>query len=153
MENEITAQPTNVQNLEPKSLLTADLHEEQVDVAEEEALDLEKLSKEELLKYLLEFKVEDNLGKSNNTLKQIKSHFDAIAEGERNAALQKFIENGSEEGDFDFKKDAVTVKFEKTFDEIRDKLSVAHSNQEKEKDKNLEIKKDLLDKLRALISL
>lgn len=120
--------------------------------AENETVDLSKFSKEELLKLLENYKVNENLAKSNAFLKQVRSHYDTIIEDERQRALQKFIENGGEEGSFEFKKDPTTQKFEKVYESQKDKITSLYTDLEKEKEKNLNEKNKLLEKLRALIS-
>src|SRR6185437_12144335 len=82
----------------------------------------------------------------------IKANYDNITEAERAEALDKFIQDGGEEADFEFRKDAISQKFDKVYEDIRERIKQKQATQEKEKDKNLTIKSELLNKLRELIS-
>jgi len=127
-----------------------DVHDE--DHAHEPISDLSQLSKEELLKLLESVKLDENLNKASAMLKQIKYHYDHLLEAEKSEALSKFLANGGEEADFDYRRDNLSLKFEKQYDQLRHKLSEHFLNLEKDKEKNLIKKNELLDKLRALIS-
>lgn len=127
-----------------------DVHDEEH--GHEHISDLSQLSKEDLLKMLESMKLDENLSKASAMLKQIKYHYDHLLEVEKNDALSKFLANGGEETDFDYRRDNVSLKFDKQYDQLRHKLSEHFLNLEKDKEKNLTKKNELLDKLRALIS-
>ncbi len=127
-----------------------DVHDEEH--AHEHISDLSQLSKEDLLKMLESMKLDENLSKASSMLKQIKYHYDHLLEVEKNEALNKFLANGGEETDFDYRRDNVSLKFDKQYDQLRHKLSEHFLNLEKDKEKNLMKKNELLDKLRTLIS-
>jgi peptidase E len=127
-----------------------DVHDEEH--GHEHISDLSQLSKEDLLKMLESMKLDENLSKASAMLKQIKYHYDHLLEVEKNDALSKFLANGGEETDFDYRRDNVSLKFDKQYDQLRNKLSEHFLNLEKDKEKNLTKKNELLDKLRALIS-
>jgi hypothetical protein len=109
--------------------------------------DYSSYSKEDLLAAL-----EKAEPKNNTQIKEIKSNYDNVIATERDEALQRFIENGGEEGDFEYKKDKTTLQFEKLYDQIKEKQKQNFSNQEKEKENNLKVKNNLLEKLREIIS-
>jgi hypothetical protein len=109
--------------------------------------DYSSYSKMELLAALEKTEI-----KNNAQIKEIKSNFDNVLATERDEALQKFIENGGEEADFDYKKDKTTLQFEKLYDQIKEKQKQNFSNQEKDKESNLIAKNALLEKLREIIS-
>src|SRR6185437_16781586 len=115
--------------------------------------DLSSYSKDELLRTLENLKVSDeNPAQLNSQFKDIKANYDNITEAERAEALDKFIQDGGEEADFEFRKDAISQKFDKVYEDIRERIKQKQATQEKEKDKNLTIKSELLNKLRELIS-
>jgi hypothetical protein len=114
--------------------------------------DLSHFSKEDLLKYLQNFRLTGNISQDNALLREVKFHFDHLLENERDQALQKFIETGGKEEDFEFRKDSFVQKFEKNFDNLKTTVSENYNRLEKEKEKNLQIKNELLDKLRQLTS-
>lgn len=130
------------------SLENEDAHLDQ----QEEHDDVTSHTKEGLLKLIQEFKLTDSISRDNSFLKEIKNHYDQLLENERDQALHKFIEDGGVEDDFDYKKDKTSQSFEKIYETLKAKISQNFSNQEKEKEKNLQIKNELLERLRQLTS-
>ncbi|MFN3402678.1 MAG: DUF349 domain-containing protein [Cytophagaceae bacterium] len=121
-------------------------HEESIDS------DLSHYSKEDLIKLAESLKADEQPSRINTMLRQIKIHFDQIVDHERQEALQKFVENGGEEGDFEFRKDKTAQKFDKLYENLRDRISNHYNELEREKERNLRIKNELLDKLRFLLT-
>ncbi|MEM9389661.1 MAG: hypothetical protein AAGA02_04260, partial [Bacteroidota bacterium] len=72
---------------------------------EEEEVDYSQLSKQELVNTIKVLAKDDNIIKSDRVAKEIKPYFDEIRNKEREEALQRFIADGGEEKDFDFKFD------------------------------------------------
>ena len=122
------------------------------ELVEEQQEDFSSFSKQELVSFIEKFSLKENLSKSNATLAQLKTAFDMISEHEKTEALQKYILDGGEENGFEYKKDELSGKFDKIYNEIRSKISEHFNNLEKSKQKNLEIKNSLLERLRVLIS-
>lgn len=114
--------------------------------------DLTNYSKEDLLKELQAFKSDNNQSRSWAYLKDIRGHFDEIVESEKSEALQKFTSEGGEETDFQFLKNPVDKKFDELYSKIRSELSDKQAKLEEEKEKNLRLKRSILDKLRELTS-
>lgn len=114
--------------------------------------DLTNYSKEDLLKELQAFKSDNNQSRSWAYLKDIRGHFDEIVESEKSEALQKFTTEGGEETDFQFLKNPVDKKFDELYSKIRSELSDKQAKLEEEKEKNLRLKRSILDKLRELTS-
>ena len=123
-----------------------------IDSVEEQHDDFSSYSKEELVKFLEGFNLKENHSKATNFLSLLKGAFDQIVFLEREGALQKFLSEGGAEADFDYKKDVLAVRFEKSFGKIKIDISEHYASIEKSKQKNLEIKNDLLERLRKLIS-
>ncbi len=117
-----------------------------------DAIDLSKSSKAELLQMLQDLKLEEGASKANAMLKQIKFSFDQLVEVEKEIALQHYLSEGGDRTDFEFKKEEIQQKFEKLHDTLKEKISSIFSNAEKEKEKNLATKKHILDQLRELIA-
>lgn len=117
-----------------------------------EELDLSGFSKEDLIKALEQLKVTENIAKASALLKQARTQFDHLIDSERESALAKFIEEGGTPDDFELRKDKTTQKFESLFDSLRGKISEHYAQVEKDKEKNLRIKNELLEKLRTLIA-
>jgi len=119
---------------------------------ENELIDFSKLSKSELMHLLQELKLEHGASKANSILKQIKSNFDNHVEMDKQSALQKYAAEGGDTADFEFKKEEIHQQFEKLHDVLREKITGIFSSAEKEKEKNLAIKKQILENLRELIA-
>lgn len=114
--------------------------------------ELEHLNKHELLLKIKDWRLEEDFNESSQFLKLIRQAFDQILEQERSLALQKFIENGEDEKDFQFKKDEVALAFEKIVDQLKERLSNHYKEQEASRNKNLKTKNALLDELRQLVA-
>jgi hypothetical protein len=123
-----------------------------VEPVEEQHEDFSSYTKEELVKYLEGFSLKDNFAKANASLAQIKTSFDHQSDLAREIALQKFINDGGTEDDFDYKKDALTQKFDKLLGKLKSDIAEHYNTLEKSKTKNLEIKNELLERLRKLIA-
>ncbi|WP_018344953.1 DUF349 domain-containing protein [Cytophaga aurantiaca] len=114
--------------------------------------DFSQYSKEELLNFLKELKLENNFQEGNSILKNIRQQFDHLHEAEEHTALVKFIEDGSLAEDFKYRKDEISTAFEAAYTSAKEKISTFFSGLEKQKIKNLEIKKQLLEQMRAIIA-
>jgi hypothetical protein len=121
-------------------------------VDEDHHEDFSSFNKEELTKFIESFNFRENFSKGSNLLQQIKASFDHLHELEREEALQRFIQDGGDENDFEFKKDPLTQRFDKTYQRIKSEISEYFSQQEKNKEQNLKTKQSLLERLRTLIS-
>jgi hypothetical protein len=114
--------------------------------------DFSQYSKEELLNFLKELKIENNYQEANSILKNIRHQYDYLFEIEQQAALQKYIEDGSLAEDFKYRKDEISTAFDAAYASLKEKITTFFSGLEKQKHKNLEIKKQLLEQMRAIIS-
>lgn len=119
---------------------------------EEHHEDFNSFTKEELLKYLENFSIKDNYAKANNVLSQIRTTFDHHVDIAREEALQKFLAEGGSQDDFEYKKSELIQKFEKLYSKLKSELHDHFSSLEKNRQRNLEIKTELLERLRKLIS-
>lgn len=114
--------------------------------------DFSQYSKEELLNFLKELKLENNFQEANSILKNIRQQYDHLHEAEEHAALVKFMEDGSLAEDFKYRKDEISTAFESVYNSAKEKIATFFSGLEKQKHKNLEIKKQLLEQMRAIIA-
>src|SRR6478609_1217895 len=114
--------------------------------------DFSNYSKEELLKYLLRFKNESNFSHLNATLKALRTAYDGLLEHDRHEALQRFVEGGGEEADFEFRKDETGREFDKTYKALKDQVHHHYEQQEKNRQDNLKKKENILSQLRVLIA-
>ncbi len=141
--------------------LEIDLNNELTEEHEEETPDVDysQLSKEQLVKLLEnELSVIQSDGskpallkKAESLVKEIRPVLDQIKLKERESALTTFIaETGGEDG-FEYKYDAETQKIDSLSREIRGLKNSYYQGQEKEKEKNFNVKTALLQRLRSLL--
>ena len=141
--------------------LEIDLNNELTEEHEEEVPDVDysQLSKEQLVNILENELAAINgegakpaaLKKAESVAREIRPVLDSIKQKEREAALAAFVaENGGEEG-FEYKYDAETQKIDSLSREIRGLKNSFYQGQEKEKEKNFNVKTALLQRLRTLL--
>ncbi|HYG40633.1 MAG TPA: DUF349 domain-containing protein [Cytophagales bacterium] len=126
-------------------------HSSHEDTFSEEEIDFHKYSKKELLHAIEELQKESNFKKIDAILKQIKPVFDEQREKERLEALDKFIKDGGEADSFHFKGDELTNKFDKVYTQLKERKNNYFHQAEKDKEKNLHLKNELLNKLRQFV--
>ncbi|MCE6992069.1 DUF349 domain-containing protein [Dyadobacter sp. CY323] len=151
------------EDLEQKAVdtLEIDLNNELTEEHEEETPDVDytQLSKEQLVN-LLENELASiqkeglkpaTLKKAETAAKEIRPVLDQLKLKDREAALKAFIaDTGGEEG-FEYKYDAETQKIDSLSREIRGLKNSFYQSQEKEKEKNFNVKTALLQRLRVLL--
>ena len=142
--------------------LEIDLNNDLAEEHEEEHtpdVDYTQLSKEQLVK-LLENELAAVQGagskpgllkKAEAAVREIRPVLDQIKLHDRENALKAFVaDNGDEEG-FEYKYDADTQKIDALSREIRGLKNSYYQSQEKEKEKNFNVKTALLQRLRTLL--
>ncbi|MHA7128671.1 DUF349 domain-containing protein [Algoriphagus namhaensis] len=127
---------------------SSDEDDEEVDETE---IDLSNLNKTELLALLKEKVGGDQPSKKDRLINDIRTAYQAIAHQERDEALAKFKEEGGSEDDFDFKPSDEDKEFDTHYFEHKRKINTARKEAEKQKEKNLELKNEILDRLRELV--
>ncbi|MCE7060265.1 DUF349 domain-containing protein [Dyadobacter sp. CY343] len=151
------------EDLTQKSIdtLEIDLNNELTEEHEEVAPDVDytQLSKEQLIGILeneLAAIREEGakpalLKKAETVSREIRPVLDQIKLRERETALQAYIaDNGGEEG-FEYKYDADTQKIDSLSREIKGLKNSYYQSQEKEKEKNFNVKTSLIQRLRSLL--
>lgn len=154
----VTAEATT--NLATDALeIAIDEHEFDADLAAIEHTELHEQNdyasktKDELLAIALEAASDKPHSEAFQIFKSIKPFFDAALHEEQNIALQKYIEEGGEKDDFEFKSGiAAKDTFNKASKELRDKIANAKAIAEAERAKNLKAKETVLEKIKALNS-
>ena len=128
--------------------------ESEVVVEEEEeqlAIDLSGLTKVQLLDF---FKEKLNSGistKLDKVAHEVKAAFDELVAKERVAAQQQFLAEGGSEDDFSYRIQDLDKEFTALFNDFRYQLNALRKEAERQKEKNLQAKTDLLNKLRVLV--
>lgn len=118
--------------------------------AEEEQVDYSHFSKAQLVEALQALASETNFKKIDATLREIKHQYDELHAKDRKRALEKFIQEGGVEEDFELKPDDTDVAIEATIKAIRDRKHAYIKQLEENKLDNQRKKEELLEKLRVL---
>lgn len=128
------------------------LADEEVGVEEEsEEVDYSHFSKKELIAALKQLMEIDNLLSIDKKANEIKSSFDEIFSIEKHKAMEFFVAEGGVEDDFSYKPLEEDKLFFATYNLYREKRAQFIKAFEKQKEKNLEAKNAILDKLRELV--
>jgi Domain of Unknown Function (DUF349) len=114
-------------------------------------VDFTTLSKEELVEVIKSLGKEDNPFSADRILKQIAPLFNKIRDDERAAALKKFIKEGGNEDDFQFRPDELSLRFDANYKLIKDKKSKKFKEQDLERAKNLILAEQVLNELRDFV--
>ena len=122
-------------------------------IVEEEqiAVDLSGLSKVELLDLLKEKLNHGVSAKLDKFVHEVKAAYEELFVKEREEALQQFLSEGGVADDFSFRGTEVDKAFNALFNDFRHQLNSLRKEAERQKDKNLQAKTELLNKLRDLV--
>lgn len=113
--------------------------------------DLSSLTKSQLL-HLLKDKLQQGVSlKLDKLAHEIKSAFDDLVAKDTEAALLKFKSEGGAEDDFQYRYQEEDREFNKLFNDFRHQLNSLRKEAEKQKERNLQLKTELLNKLRDLV--
>ncbi|MBS1556018.1 MAG: DUF349 domain-containing protein [Bacteroidetes bacterium] len=132
----------------PQPLAEAALHDL---VEEEKPIDFSQFSKHDFVALLKDLSREEDFKKVDRLLKEAKPLYDEIREGEKQAALQRFLAEGGKKDDFDYRIDELDHQFDATLKLIRDRRNQYYKNLEERKAEGLRIKNEILEKLRVLV--
>lgn len=135
------------------SILLEVIPEGEESIVEEEQvpIDLSGLSKVELLDLLKEKLNHGISNKLEKIIHELKAAFEELFVKEREEALQQFLGDGGSEDDFSFRGTEVDKAFNALFNDFRNQLSSIRKEAERQKEKNLQAKTELLNKLRDLV--
>ncbi len=118
---------------------------------EETAIDFTHFQKADYVELAKELAKSDNYKRSDLLIKEMKPLYDAIRNGERKAALDRFLADGGIAEDFEFRPDDFDQQFDATLKLIRDKRQAFYKQMEDQKNASLQKKTEILEKLRALV--
>ncbi len=132
--------------------LNTPVSEEQVVEEEEQvAIDLSGMSKTQLLDLLKEKVNQGVVIKLDKLVHEIKTAFDELVQKEREEALQTYLTEGGAADDFAFRGSETNREFNSLFTNFRNQLNFLRKEVERQKEKNLATKTELLNKLRELV--
>jgi hypothetical protein len=140
--------PALTESSEPIMELTED---EKTMEEVEETPDFSSLNKEQLLHTASMAVKEKDLTEATTILNAIKPLLENLLEDEENKALQKFIDEGGEKDDFEYKHSSEGREaFAKIYRELKQRKSEEKAKQEAEKLSNLQRKEEILHKIKLL---
>jgi DnaJ-domain-containing protein 1 len=87
---------------------------------------------------------EEDLKKSDQVLRQVKTQLDQLKDQERQEALSQFVADGGDEADFDYRPDSITQLIDSRYRQLKDQRSLQLREIEKSREKNLAAKTILL---------
>jgi hypothetical protein len=148
--------PTEVEPIQEEStpILEASPLEVEEHVVEEEeqvAVDLSGLSKVQLLDLLKEKLAQGIALKLDKVVHEIKAVYDELTHKDRDEALQHYLAEGGVADDFAFRGSEIDREFNSLFTNFRNQLNSLRKEAERQKEKNLLAKTELLNKLRELV--
>ena len=124
--------------------------DEKTDKSEKE-IDYTTYSREQLAQVVHELSKQDNFKHSDAVLSKVLPLFKDMARARRKEALEKFMAEGGEEDDFEFRHDEVFNRFDASVRLIRDRRAKFFKELEAKKEENYKQKLEILQKLRELI--
>jgi hypothetical protein len=125
--------------------------EEEEDEEEGEIIDYSNHSREELADVVEELSKQDNFKRADAILNQVLPLFKAVERASRLEAKERFLADGGEEDDFEFRHDDVFNRFDASLRLLRDRKSNYYKERESRKENNYKKKLEVLDKLRELV--
>ncbi|MBC6368071.1 DUF349 domain-containing protein [Algoriphagus sp. AK58] len=126
-------------------------HAEEEEEHGEDHPDLSGLTKAQLLKLLKDKIHHGAILKLDKLAHEIKAAFDELVAKDTEMALEKFKADGGAEVDFEYRLHEEEKEFNKVFNDFRYQLNSLRKEAEKQKEKNLLAKNELLNKLRDLV--
>uniref|UniRef100_UPI0040477EEC DUF349 domain-containing protein n=1 Tax=Algoriphagus sp. TaxID=1872435 RepID=UPI0040477EEC len=152
--DEIAEKPIELEvNIPSESIVDEEVTDSEESAVEEEPvpLDLSGQSKAQLLDLIKEKINSPNALKSDKTIQEIKNAFDVLSNKEREDAMQQFLGEGGIADDFEYKGSSIDKEFNIIFNDFKKQLYANRKEAEKQKEKNLVAKTELLNKLRELV--
>lgn len=126
-------------------------HEQDAEAHEEHEATYSHLNKEEILAVTGELTKEVSFRKVDTALRLLKVEIDRINKAEREEALQKFLADGGEVDNFEFKQDETSKKFFAQYKSLKEKKAKYFDDIEKKKANNLTSKNEALKQLKDLV--
>ncbi len=114
-------------------------------------LDYSHYSKKQLVQVLQSMLKQDDFSKAGRILKEVKKAYDELAKSERDEAYEKYIEEGGEPDGFEYRQDELDIQFNDLFSKVKGKKDTYFNSLERQKEQNLKLKNEILEKLRELV--
>ncbi len=127
-----------------------DFHED--DLHHEEEINYEELNKEELLEKIKQYSSQPIESIRDKVVNEIHRYFYRIVDQDKEEARKKFVGEGGEESDFEFRADNEVIShFEDYYRSFKEKRRHFLGDLEKRKEANVKLKEELLERLRKMV--
>jgi hypothetical protein len=126
-------------------------HEEEHDLDEHHESDVEHLSLSEVQTRLFQQLKEPGANKNPRQVFMLHRKFEQLYNAERSTALERFIQQGGAEEDFEYGGSKTQQEVEQAMQQFRDSRQRDYRQEEEQKNRNLARKKELLAQLRELV--
>ncbi len=113
--------------------------------------DFSAYTREQLVEAIEELVKLDSFKRSERVLAEIEPLFNTFETQIKSEAKEKYITDGGEEDDFEFRHDELFNRFDASLRLIRDRKAAFYREREANKTRNLEKKQELLETLRSLV--
>ncbi len=140
---------------ESSDLLSANdfiAEEEEHELEIEHDIDFTVLSKEELILKLEELVMADSISKIKAMVSSIKVSYLTKIKEEKQAHLDKYLEDGGTKEEYVPIVDAMEERFKAAFDIYKEKKTKEDHQQERLKSQNLQLKKQILEEIKVLVN-
>jgi hypothetical protein len=124
---------------------------EEGEIEEDTHVDYSNYTKSQLLSSFKGLLLTESFLKNETSLAEIKSQFEDIFNQEKEDALKDFVNNGGNPDDFEYRPTDEDKAMFVVLNEFREKKSLFFKEQERQKEKNLSVKNQILDQLRELV--
>ena len=94
---------------------------------------------------------EDDFSQVGRIIKEIKKPYDDLTESEQQEAYERYIQDGGEKDGFEYRPDELDQRFEKAYNKLKERRNQYFNSLEKQKEQNLNLKLEILEKLRDLV--
>lgn len=148
-DKEVGRQLSNKEINEIKALLSGKVKKSADENAE---IDYDHLNKQELVELLEDVVEEKDISVIKRQVVEIKTHFIKLNKEEIASELQDFISEGGKEEEFTHSEDPLEKRFNIAFGVYRHNKAKYSEQMEKQKVANLQLKHDILEELKELIS-
>jgi len=118
---------------------------------EDHHVDYSNFSKKQLIDALKEISNKENLIKEDNTVQEIKNHYDEYYNAEKAEAKKAFLDNEGDPDEFQYRHSEEDREFFKLYNDFKAKRTNQIKELERSKEKNLAAKNQLLQQLRDLV--
>ncbi|QMU31533.1 DUF349 domain-containing protein [Adhaeribacter radiodurans] len=149
------AAPVQTENVNPEAGIIEHDSVEHPDEAHSDdyipEIDYSTLPAPELKKQLLKAYKTSDPRKNARQIFEMYRQYELRVATEKHDALEKFVADGGDAGDFAFNNSSENQEIERGFQQFRENRNRELKNEEEQKEKNLKRKNELLEQLRALV--